>query len=215
MGQQAVRAHELRAAVDRLPLATRRAMLEGIQSESIIVGADGNPRGGVCPIYATASPPSKRIGAPFARAWDRFAGARMGRPASEGELRTLRSMLETSIGMAAEPAEPAVSLRAAIAAHKASQARTRARALPPVRETRPTGDQTGDQTRNPAPRRDTSERDRTAELAQQHGWAWLRPFRRYDDYERALLALEEMVPQAETRLEDESPRLVPSGAGRS
>jgi len=210
MGQQAVRAHELRSAVDRLPLATRRAMLDGIDTKSIIVGADGNPRGGVCPIYATASPPSKRIGAPFARAWDRFAGARMGRPASEGELRTLRSMLETSIGMAAEPAEPAVSLQAAIAAHKASQARTRAHALPPVRETR----SPAKQTRNPAPRRDTGERDRTAELGQQNGWAWLRPFRRYDDYERALLALEEMVPQAETRLEDESARLVPSGAGR-
>ncbi len=210
MGRQAVRAHELRAAVDRLPLATRRAMLDGIQTESIIVGADGNPRGGVCPIYATQSPPSKRIGAPFAQAWDRFAGARMGRPASEGELRTLRSMLETSIGLATEPAEPAVSLQAAIAAHKASQARTRAHAVPPARETR----QPAKPMRKPAPRGDTGERDRTAELSQHNGWAWLRPFRRYDDYERALLALEEMVPEAQTRPADDSERLVPSGAGR-
>jgi len=180
-------------------------MLEGIQSESIIVGADGNPRGGVCPIYATASPPSKRIGAPFARAWDRFAGARMARPASERELRTLRTMLEASIGSEPEAA-PVVSLNAAIAAHKASQARTRARAL----ETRPPAGQP----RNPAPRRDTGEQDRTAELSQQHGWAWLRPFRRYDEYERALLALEEMIPQVQTRSEAEPERLVPSGSGR-
>ncbi len=218
MGRQAVRAHELRAAVDRLPLATRRAMLDGIQTESIIVGADGNPRGGVCPIYATPSPPSKRIGAPFAQAWDRFAGARMGRPASEGELRTLRSMLESSIGLATEPAEPAVSLRAAIAAHKASQARTRAGAVQPVLETRsPSSLETRSPAkpmRNPAPRRDTGERDRTAELSQQNGWAWLRPFRRYDDYERALLALEEMVPGAQTQPDAEAERLVPSGAGR-
>ena len=68
--------------------------------------------------------------------------------------------------------------------------------------------------RNPAPRRDTGERDRTAELSQQNGWAWLRPFRRYDDYERALLALEEMVPGVQTQPDAEAERLVPSGAGR-
>ena len=208
MGRQSLREHELRAAVDRLPLATRRAMLDGIKTQPIIVGADGNHRGGVCPIYATASPPSKRIGAPFARAWDRFAGARLARPASEGELRTLRTMLESSIGPNTEPAEPAVSLSAAIAAHKASQARTRAASSLP--ETRAPAKAT----RKPVFRRDTGERDRTAELSQQHGWAWLRPFRRYDDYERALLALEGMIPESEARRDSESERLVASGSGR-
>jgi hypothetical protein len=219
MGQNAARAHELRAEVDRLPLATRRAMLEGIHTESIIVGADGNPRGGVCPIYATASPPSKKIGAPFARAWDRFAGARLSRPASERELRTLRTMLETSIGSetqvstqscapAGGQAPPVVSLSAAIAAHKASQARNQV--VSSVPETRPPARRTP----NPAPRRDTGERDRTAELSQRHGWAWMRPFRRYDEYERALQMLEGMVPEAEAGPETESQRLVPSGVGR-
>jgi hypothetical protein len=208
MGRQAVRAHELRAAIDRLPLATRRAMLEGIQTESIIVGADGNPRGGACPLYAIPSPPSKRIGAPFARAWDRFAGARLARPASERELHTLHTMLQTSIGAETESSSPVVSLNAAIAAHKASQARSRAVASVP--ETRSPGERTP----NPAPRRDTGERDRTAELSQQHGWAWLRPFRRLDDYERALLALEGMVPEAEVRPETESQQLVGSAPGR-
>lgn len=216
MGRQSVREHELRAAVDRLPLATRRAMLEGIDKEPIIVGADGSPRGGVCPIYATANPPSKTIGAPFARAWDRFGGARMARPASERELRTLRRMLEASIGMATEPAEPAVSLSAAIAAHKASQARNRViETAPETRsETVPETRSPAKPMRKPAPRRDTGERDRTAELSHQDGWAWLRPFRRYDDYERALLALEGMVPEAEERREAESERLVTSGSGR-
>ena len=218
MGRQSVKEHELRAAVDRLPLATRRAMLEGIQTQRIIVGEDGNPRGGVCPIYATERPPSKTIGAPFARAWDRFGGARLARPASEREVRTLRSMLEASIGLATEPAEPAVSLSAAIAAHKALQARNRV--LPSVAETetRPETRSPGRPMRKPmakpAPRRDTGERDRTAELSHEHGWAWLRPFRRYDDYERALLALEGMVPETEKRSETESERLVTSGSGR-
>jgi hypothetical protein len=216
MGQQAVRKHELRATVDRLPLATRQAMIEAIETEPIIVGADGNPRGGACPLYAIASPPSKQIGAPFARAWDRFAGARLARPASERELRTLRAILETSIGSetgssttgSSTESPPVVSLNAAIAAHKASQERSRV--VSSVTETR----SPAKRTRNPAPRADTGEQDRTAELSQHEGWAWLRPFRRYDDFERALLALEGMVPEAEARPETGSQRLLPSASGR-
>ena len=37
---------------------------------------------------------------------------------------------------------------------------------------------------------DTGERHRAAELRHQRGWAWLRPFRRLDDYERAILGLD-------------------------
>ncbi len=207
MGQQA-RAGELRAAIDRLPLSTRRAMLQGIQEDSIIVGADGNPRGGVCPLYATSAPPSRRIGRPFARAWDRFAGARLPRPASERELRTLRSMLETSIELETQPAAPVVSLREAIAAHKVSQARTRA--VSSVPEMRPAAEQ-----RAPAPARDSGERDRTRELARRDGWAWLRPFRRYDDYERALQALDALAEAASASSESESEQLVSSSCGRN
>lgn len=39
------------------------------------------------------------------------------------------------------------------------------------------------------PRRKTGERHRARELRYQPGWAWLRPFRRLDDYEEALSAL--------------------------
>jgi hypothetical protein len=203
MKRQEATARQLRAAIDRLPLATRRAMLDGIQTNPIVVGADGDPRGGVCPVYAISDPPSRRIGRPFARAWDRYAGAWLPRRASERELLTLRSMLETSIEL---ETEPAVFLDAAIVAHKASQARSRA--VTSVHETRPPARQP----RRPAPRRDSGERDRTGELSRRRGWAWTRPVRRYDDYERALQALEEMEREAGSESEQE--RLVTSPSGR-
>ena len=39
------------------------------------------------------------------------------------------------------------------------------------------------------PRRRTGERHRARELKHQPGWAWMRPFRRLDEYERALSEL--------------------------
>jgi hypothetical protein len=40
-------------------------------------------------------------------------------------------------------------------------------------------------------RADTGERDRSGELRHRHGWAWLRLFRRYDDYAEAVARLED------------------------
>jgi hypothetical protein len=40
------------------------------------------------------------------------------------------------------------------------------------------------------PRRPTGERHRARELRYQPGWAWLRPFRRLDEYERALAEIQ-------------------------
>jgi hypothetical protein len=40
------------------------------------------------------------------------------------------------------------------------------------------------------PRRPTGERHGAAELRERDGWAWLRPFRRLDEYERALAEIE-------------------------
>jgi hypothetical protein len=37
---------------------------------------------------------------------------------------------------------------------------------------------------------DTGERHRARELRDRPGWAWLRPFRRLDEYERALAEIE-------------------------
>jgi hypothetical protein len=40
------------------------------------------------------------------------------------------------------------------------------------------------------PRRPTGETHRAAELRGRDGWAWLRPFRRLDEYERALAEID-------------------------
>jgi hypothetical protein len=45
------------------------------------------------------------------------------------------------------------------------------------------------------PRRPTYERHRAAELRDRPGWAWLRPFRRLDEYERALAEVEQAAEQ--------------------
>ena len=45
-------ARDLRTAIDCLPLATRKAMLEGVEANRIIVGAYTDRKGGVCPMLA-------------------------------------------------------------------------------------------------------------------------------------------------------------------
>ena len=228
------RAQELRAAIDRLPLSTRQAMLEGIRRHPIVVGGDANGRGGLCPMLAASRGSSKSVGRPFARAWDGYAGARMARPATERELLTLWSMLETSIQKETEPEVPldeAISehktartrarrarraelascsdLAEAIAEHKAAVARSQAeRDAAASSHPSPPSDQTA-----PAGRVDTGERDRSPELSRREGWAWLRPFRRYDDYERALRELEAAVQERSFELEEER-QLVSTASGR-
>jgi hypothetical protein len=45
-------------------------------------------------------------------------------------------------------------------------------------------------------RRPTYERHRAAELRDRPGWAWLRPFRRLDEYERAVAELEQAAERS-------------------
>src|SRR3954469_497140 len=91
-------AQELRQAVDCLPERTREAMLEGIDSNPIIVGAYTDRRGGVCPMLAAHRHGGRTNLASFAKAWDRYTGARRRpRPATQREIRTLRAMLEASL----------------------------------------------------------------------------------------------------------------------
>src|SRR2546423_6587955 len=94
------RAAELRQAIDCLPEHTRRAMLDGIDSNQIIVGAYTDKDGGVCPMLAAHRNGGRTSLASFARAWDRYtkAGGRP-RPATDRELRTLTAMLEASIAV--------------------------------------------------------------------------------------------------------------------
>jgi hypothetical protein len=121
-------------------------MLDGIDSNRIIVGAYTDRQGGVCPMLAAHRNGGRTSLASFARAWDRYTGAR-GRPrrATERELTTLRAMLEASIALEETPS------------------------LPPLRAKPRPGDP-----------------HRARQLRYQPGWAWLRPFRRLDDYQRAL-----------------------------
>jgi hypothetical protein len=91
-------ARELRSAIDEMPLDTRRAMLDAIAGNPIIVGAYASPDGGVCPMLAAHRNGGRTDYAPFARAWDRYARAgRRPRQATERELNALRTMLESSI----------------------------------------------------------------------------------------------------------------------
>ncbi|MFL5870351.1 MAG: hypothetical protein ACJ75R_04670 [Solirubrobacterales bacterium] len=88
----------LRVAVDRLPQHTKEAMLRGISSNRIIVGAYVDPRsGGVCPMLAAHRNGGRTSVASFARAWDEYTGAKRPRRATRREVSTLRALLEQSL----------------------------------------------------------------------------------------------------------------------
>jgi hypothetical protein len=88
----------MRAVVDCLPYETKLAMLEGIERYDIVAGAYSMSGGGVCPMLAAHRCGPRTDFRAFARAWDRFTGARRrGRKASERELRTLKAQLEQSV----------------------------------------------------------------------------------------------------------------------
>jgi hypothetical protein len=162
-------------AIEWLPIDTKRAMLDAIEHNRIIVGAYTDRDGGVCPMLAAHRNGGRTSFASFARAWDRYtkAGTRS-RPASDRELTTLKTMLEASL---ASDAPDLTTLGTAIAQHRALR-----------------GDLSGDTPRGQgrAPRRlaDTGERNRMPELRKRHGWAWTRLFRRYEEYEAAMAEIE-------------------------
>jgi hypothetical protein len=158
---------DLRTAIDVLPPHTRVAMLDGVRHNTIIVGAYTDRRGGVCPMLAAHRWGGRTNLISFAHAWDRFTRAK-GRPrkASERELRVLTAHLEASI-LSEDTAEGGSGEFAEV-----------------IRHHRELMERSG------APRRDGEARpgdpDRSAELDRRSGWAWLRPFRRYDDFSDAL-----------------------------
>jgi hypothetical protein len=95
-------ARDLRTAIDCLPLQTRKAMLSGVESNRIIVGAYTDKKGGRTSL------------ASFAHAWDRYTGVRgrRARAATERELSTLKTMLEASIALDELPDISAVASEA-------------------------------------------------------------------------------------------------------
>jgi hypothetical protein len=173
-------AHDLRIAIDCLSLDSRKAMLEGVRANRIIVGAYVDGEGGVCPMLAAHRRGPRTSLASFARAWDRYTRARRPRPATERELRTLSTMLEASIALD-EPGYTELSEAVA----EVKQAR---RHDPEASERR--------EARRPS---NAGERHRAAELRTRQGWAWLRPFRRLDDFERAVEEARAMERERELR----------------
>ena len=171
--------HDLRTAIDCLPRETRNAMLTGISTNPIIVGAytDGD---GICPMLAAHRAGGRTSFISFARAWDGFAyrGSRIrtARRATERELLILKTHLEASL-LADEG--PATDLAAAVAEHEALVAQQVQRGRAPRRDRA-----------RPSDRVRPGDPDRSHELARHGGWRWMRPVRSYDEYERALEALE-------------------------
>src|SRR4051794_21448794 len=88
---------EMRRAIDRLPLATREAMLDGIRANPIVVGAYTDNQGGICPMLAAHRHGGRTTLLAFARSWDRFGRARGVRPATRRELAVLERELVASI----------------------------------------------------------------------------------------------------------------------
>jgi hypothetical protein len=91
------RAQRLRTAVELLPRHTREAMLRGVDSNEIIVGAYTDRDGGVCPMLAAHRNGGRTSFASFARAWDDFTRARRPRRATRREIQILRTYLEMSL----------------------------------------------------------------------------------------------------------------------
>jgi hypothetical protein len=109
------RIEDLRRAIDCLPERTKHAMLEGIDANTIIVGAYTDRRGGVCPMLAAHRHGGRTDLLAFAHAWDRFCGARRPRTATEREVVVLKAHLEASLYDAERE-----DFAGVIAAHQAS-----------------------------------------------------------------------------------------------
>ena len=183
---------DLRQAIECLPPATRRAMLEGIRTNPIIVGGYTDGHGGVCPMLAAHRAGGRTNFIGFAKAWDRFAqvGGRA-RRATRRELLILESHLEASL---LEEEGPTPGLAEALAEHHELLAQRNSRARRDAHNER---NRRVEPEEWPAP-----DIDRQAELHRAPGWSWLTAFRRYDDYERAL---------ARVLAEQEAPSLEPVG----
>jgi len=100
-------------------------MLRGIAANPIVVGAYvDRDSGGICPMLAAHRNGGRTNLASFARAWDRYTGAKRPRLATRRELRTLRSLLEGSL---AEDISDGGSIAAAAAQIRAERAELVAR----------------------------------------------------------------------------------------
>ena len=97
----------LRRVIARMPEPSRRAMLASARADEIIVGAYTTRDGGVCPMLGAHRRGGRCDLAEFAKAWDRYTGAKDGRPrpATDRERRTLEAMLTDSLALDAGPTD--------------------------------------------------------------------------------------------------------------
>jgi hypothetical protein len=169
--------YDLRLAVERLPQHTKEAMLRGIETNRIIVGAYVDSQsGGICPMLAAHRNGARTSVANFARAWDTYTSAKRPRRATRREVRTLRSLLEWSLEI--DPALSTGSLAEAAAQIRAEREQFRCATPEPKR-----------------PSADTGERHRGSELRLSRDWAWMRPTKRLDEYKDLLAAAEEQLSE--------------------
>src|SRR4051812_25275867 len=87
MGRTRSSVEDLRLAIECLPARTREAMLAGIRSHEIIVGAYSDRAGGVCPMLAAHRCGGRTSFISLAPAWGRFTHAQRGRGAARRGLR--------------------------------------------------------------------------------------------------------------------------------
>jgi len=99
MAKRRNNAQRLRNSVNAMPNGTKAAMLRGIRSNRVIVGAYVDKRGGVCPMLAAHRNGGRTNFGTFARAWDAFTGANQRKPrrASRREVRALENYLEMAL----------------------------------------------------------------------------------------------------------------------
>ncbi len=111
----------LRTAVEAMPRTSREAMLRGIEQNTIIVGAyTDRDSGGICPMLAAHRNGGRTDLASFARSWDRYTDARRPRLATEREVRTLRSLLESSLVAEDTPTDSLAGVARQIRAERAA-----------------------------------------------------------------------------------------------
>ena len=176
-------AQRLNLAVQALPQRTRVAMLHGIRDNDIIVGAyTDNATGGICPMLAAHRNGGRTNLASFARAWDRFTGAKRPRLAEDREIRALTSYLEHSLLRDEQGGDSLTAVAGRIRADREERARRSAK-----------------RRRGERHRRDTGERHRGRELRRRRFWSWLRPTRRYDVFAEQIAAAEEQLAEQQAR----------------
>src|SRR5262245_2392114 len=99
MSKRRNNARRLRNAVYAMPARTKEAMLRGIRTNRVIVGAYVDKRGGVCPMLAAHRNGGRTNYGTFASAWDAYTGVKERKPrrASRREVRALEGYLEMSL----------------------------------------------------------------------------------------------------------------------